>query len=203
MERTVPLRDGTELDVRSIRPEDKGALVDGLDRMGPTSRYRRFLAPIGRLSARELRYLTEVDHHDHEALVARPHGDAQGVGVARYVRLPEDRGAAEFAVAVADDWQGRGVGTALLTLLADRAREEGVERFRGLMLSENEPMRELLGVLGEPRVVGRDGATVEVEVDLPDGSGAGDGLCRMLKAAARGDTRLEPRHLSPEATSAD
>ena len=134
MERTVSLRDGTRLDVRSITPDDKAALVDGLERMGPVSRYRRFLAPIGRLRASDLRYLTEVDHHDHEALVARPHGDSQGVGVARYVRLPDDRGAAEFAVAVADDWQGRGVGTALLALLADRAREEGVERFRGLML---------------------------------------------------------------------
>jgi GNAT superfamily N-acetyltransferase len=190
--RLVKLADGTEVLVRPIEPGDKGALQAGFERLGRESRYLRFLAPIGRLSAADLRYLTEVDHHDHEALVALERATDEGIGVARFVRLPDDRRAAEFAVAVADDWQGRGAGTVLLGLLADRAREEGVERFRGLMLARNQPVQDLLGLLGEPRVVSRGPGTVEVEVDLPE-DGTGERLPAMLRAAARGDLTLRPR----------
>jgi GNAT superfamily N-acetyltransferase len=193
MERHVTLVDGTEIAVRPITPADRGALQDGFDRLGPESRYTRFLAPMGRLSASQLKYLTDVDHHDHEALVAyEPSDRTDGIGVARFVRLSEDPGAAEFAVTVADDWQGRGVGTALLTLLADRAREEGIDRFRGLMLARNEPVQNLVGLFGEPRVLAREPGTIEVEVDLPE-AGAGHHLERMLRAAARGETALQLR----------
>ena len=93
---------------------------------------------------------------------------------------------------VADDWHGHGIGTALLTLLADRAREEGVERFRALMLSSNRPVSDLIGLFGAPRVLDRGPGTVEVEVDLPP-AGAGDHLQAMLRAAARGDAELRQR----------
>jgi GNAT superfamily N-acetyltransferase len=192
MKRDVTLLDGTELAVRPIEPGDRDALAEGFERLGPESRYTRFLAPMGRLSEGTLRYLTEVDHHDHEALVALKPDTGEGIGVARFVRLEDDPCAAEFAVTVADDWHGRGVGTALLTLLAERAREEGVDRFRALMLSSNRPVSELLGLFGEPRVLERGPGTVEVEVDLPQ-VGPGDHLQAMLRAAARGETRLQQR----------
>lgn len=80
--------------------------------MSPESRYRRFLAARDRLSEAELDYLTRVDHHDHEALVALVLETQEGVGLARFVRLPEDPEDAEVAIAVADAWQRRGVGTA-------------------------------------------------------------------------------------------
>jgi GNAT superfamily N-acetyltransferase len=192
MQRRLELLDGTPLLVRPIEPGDKEALQSGFERLGPESRYRRFLAPVGRLSARDLRYLTEVDHRDHEALVAFEADSRQGVGVARFVRLQDDPRAAEFAVAVADDWQGHGIGTVLLGLLADRARDEGVERFRGVMLSRNAPIQELVTLLGEPRVIDRQPGTVEVEVDLPR-EGPGDTLRDMLRAAARGDLELDER----------
>ena len=193
MERRLRLLDGTDLEVRPIRPDDAGELRAAFERLGRESRYTRFLAPVGRLTDRQLRYLTDVDHHDHEALVASVGG--MGVGVARFVRLPDDERAAEFAVTVADDWQGRGVGTALLTLLADRAREEGVDRFRGLMLARNQPVQDLVGLFGTPRVLARGAGTIEVEVDLPP-AGAGDHLERMLRAAARGDTALHRRAIA-------
>jgi GNAT superfamily N-acetyltransferase len=147
---------------------------------------------MGHLSERQLRYLTDVDHHDHEALVALRRGTGEGVGVARFVRLGDDPGAAEFAVTVADDWQGRGIGTALLALLAERARQEGIDRFRGLMLTDNRPVHELVGLFGEPRVLERGAGTVELEVDLPS-DGAGTELEAMLRAAARGETALQQR----------
>ena len=113
--------------VRPIEPGDKAALAAAFERLSAESRYRRFLSPHGELSAAELRYLTEVDHHDHEALVALDPATGEGVGVARYVRDRARPESAEIAVA-ADRWQGRGVGTLLLHRLVDRAREEGIRR---------------------------------------------------------------------------
>ena len=81
------------------------------------------------LSEAMVRYLTDVDHHDHEAVVALDAATDEGVGVARYVRDPERPTRAEAAVTVTDDWQGRGLGTLLLELLAVRAREEGVNEL--------------------------------------------------------------------------
>ena len=78
---------------------------------------------ISELGDGDLRYLTEVDQHDHVALVAFDGDDL--VGVARFVRR-DGTDSAEAAVTIVDEWQGRGLGTALANLLAERAREEGV-----------------------------------------------------------------------------
>jgi GNAT superfamily N-acetyltransferase len=104
--------------IRPIEPSDRAALTAGLARMSPESRYRRFLSPTANLTENELRYLTEVDHHDHEALVAVEPGQTEGIGVARYVRLQDRPEVAELAVAVVDDKQGQGVGSLLLQRLA-------------------------------------------------------------------------------------
>jgi RimJ/RimL family protein N-acetyltransferase len=175
--------------VRPIEPDDKGALAAAFERLSPQSRYRRFLTPQERLSDADLRYLTEVDHHDHEALVAFDPRTAEGVGVARYVRDPERPDSAEVAVAVADEWQGRGVGTELLHRLADRAREEGIARFTALVLAENEAVRHLLDDLGAVRVVDAAQGCVELAVDLPE-HGLGATLAAWLRSAARGVLHL-------------
>jgi GNAT superfamily N-acetyltransferase len=86
--------------------------------------------------------------------------------VARFVRDRRRPENAEIAVIVTDAWQGHGVGSALLSRLADRARAEGVTRFTGLMLSGNRPMARLFAELGEPQVVSRDGVTVELAVEI-------------------------------------
>jgi GNAT superfamily N-acetyltransferase len=108
------LRDGARIEIRPIRPDDRAELAAGMERLSHGSRYRRFLSPADELSEQELDYRTRVDHHDHEALVARDPESGEGVGVARFVRSASDPEAAEFAVPVADDWHGRGVGTVLL-----------------------------------------------------------------------------------------
>jgi RimJ/RimL family protein N-acetyltransferase len=114
----VALRDGSEVAVRPIRATDKARLRAGFERLSAQSRQRRFLVAMPRLSPRLVRYLTEVDHHDHEALVAVGVDDDEPIGVARYVRSEDDAQAAEVAVAVADHWHGRGVATELLRRLA-------------------------------------------------------------------------------------
>ncbi len=183
-ERVVTLRDGSHVTVRPIRPQDAAGLRAGFERLSAQSRYRRFLSPMPELSGPMLRYLTEVDHRDHEALIA-VRADGSIVGVARAVRSRNDPQVAEAAVTVADDWQGRGLGTALLGLLADRARAEGISRFTALMLGANREARELFEDLGPVRILERGSGTVELEITLPH-RGTGAHLRELLRGSASG-----------------
>ena len=170
--------------VRPIGPDDKDGLAEGIASLSDESVYRRFLAPRGTLTHEELVYLTEVDHHDHEALVAVG-PDGRGVGIARYVRLADDPEEAEVAVTVIDDMQGRGLGTELLTRLAARARAEGVHRFLSLVLADNVEMRATLEALGPTRVSGGDAGTMQLITAIPE-AGLAEGLQTLLrKVAAR------------------
>jgi GNAT superfamily N-acetyltransferase len=183
------LRDGERIEIRPIRPEDRENLAAGVRELSPESRYRRFLGATGELSDSDLRYLTEVDHHDHEALVAVEAGTEHGVGVARFVRSQDDPEVAEIAIAVADPWQRRGVGSALLRRLNERARHEGIRRFSADILTENRPMLDLIQELGEVRVKSREQGSVALEVEPPD-DGIGAALRHGLRAAARGVMRM-------------
>ena len=179
--------------VRPIRADDKQRMLDAFERLSPQSRYRRFFAATPTLQPEQLRYLTEIDHHAHEALVGIDPSTDAGLGVARFIRSPDDPAVAEVAVAVVDDWQGRGLGTALLQELAARAREEGVERFSAQVLAENKPMLEVLDALGHAKVVRRDHGVVELVMDLPP-DGLPETLSHAVRSAARGDLRL---HATP------
>src|SRR3954454_6094115 len=109
----MPLRleDGTPVELRQIRGDDKEQLRAGYERLSERSRLRRFLAPKPRLTESDLRYLTEVDGVNHYAVVALLGEDI--VGVARWVRLVDDPQEAEAAVVVGDPLQGRGIGKLL------------------------------------------------------------------------------------------
>ncbi len=181
----VRLRDGASVFVRPIRPDDKGAIREAFARLSEQSRYQRFLTPVNELSQSQLRYLTEVDHTDHEALVAFEPETGDGVGVGRYIRLG-DGVSAEAAVTVVDDWQGRGLGTALCQLLAERARDQGIERFTALLLATNAQMHDVLASLGPATVLSRAAGTVEVEVAIPP-RGIGDHMANVLRLVARGE----------------
>jgi L-amino acid N-acyltransferase YncA len=122
------LRDGSVVLVRQVQSTDAGLLDEGFARLSESSRQARFLGNKERLNSAELRFLTCVDHHDHEALGALDR-KGRGAGIARYIRDREDRRSAEVAVTIVDAWQGRGLGSKLLQLLSDRARDEGIVRF--------------------------------------------------------------------------
>jgi hypothetical protein len=98
----VELRDGSRLAVRPVEAGDKPLFREGFERFGPSSRHLRFMGHKKTLPDAELAFLTEVDHHDHEAIGALTTDGTCGVGVAGYLRL-EPR-VAEAAVAVVDDW---------------------------------------------------------------------------------------------------
>jgi RimJ/RimL family protein N-acetyltransferase len=179
----VVLRDGASITIRPIGPDDKAAIVSGFEQLSPESRYRRFFAPLDRLRERDLIYLTEVDHRDHEALIAHSEtGDT--VGVARYVR-GADPHKAEVAVVVVDEWPGRGVATELLTRLADRARQEDIHVFTATILTDNRDALSLLQALGETRRVGAPSTTVDIEIELPQ-RGLGERIRDALRHAASG-----------------
>lgn len=110
----------------------------GLGHLSERSVYQRFLSPKPRLTSSELAYLTEVDFRDHYALVAvLARAPSVIVGVGRWVRDRETPTDAEIAIVIADDLQGRGVGTTLGTALAEAAIARGVQRFTASMLPEN------------------------------------------------------------------
>ena len=183
----LTLRDGSRVEVRPVEPDDRATLADGFRRLSPESRYRRFFAPLPELSERQLTYLTRVDHHDHEALVAIDPDTRDGVGVARFVRTGD--AVAEPAIVVADEWRGRGLGGRLLDALADRAREEGIARFEAPVLAGNREAMAVLGRLG-PTTRRPEGNEVHLDIELPAKAGAGAGWRSALGAVARGT--LEP-----------
>jgi GNAT superfamily N-acetyltransferase len=184
----LALRDGSEVLVRPIRPGDRDAIVKAFEQLSEQSRYQRFMTAIDELSPSQLDYLVDVDHHDHEALVAFDPASGDGVGVARFVRLA-DGTTAEAAVTVIDEWQGRGLGVALCNLLAERARDEGVTRFTALLLATNDQMHDVLASLGPSKVLSRQAGTVEVEVDIPE-RGIGDHMAGVLRVVAGGTVEL-------------
>ena len=162
------LRDGSEVLIRQVRSADAPLLADGFARLSATSRQMRFLSPKKELSPAELRYFTGVDHHDHEALGAVDHADGRGVGVARYIRRADDPQAADIAITVIDEWQGRGLGTELVAQLSERAREEGIRRFTALVAADNVAVAGLLRRVGAD-IVRRESATVRYEIPLVPG----------------------------------
>jgi GNAT superfamily N-acetyltransferase len=188
------LRDGTAVVARPIRPEDKALVRRGFARLSAESRYRRFMAPLTELSDEQLAFLTEVDGVDHVAWVAtRADEPEEGMGVGRWVRMSEDPTVAEAALTVIDEYQGRGLGTFLVGLLAASARAAGVTMFRAYVLEENVRMRELLDELGarsehdSPGLVRID---VPLEPEMLPDSAAG----RILRAvAARALSPVAPR----------
>lgn len=179
------LRDGSAVLIREVRAGDAPLLADGFTRLSSKSRQLRFLTGKPNLTTAELRYFTEIDHHNHEALGALDPADGRGLGIARYIRDVEDPERAEVAVTVVDDWQRRGLGTELLGRLTDRARREGIRHFTALVADDNSAV---VGLLDDSsvgvHVIQREPGTVEYEIELPP-RGLGDGLRGMLRAFGR------------------
>jgi GNAT superfamily N-acetyltransferase len=156
---------GREIAIRELRPSDRRAVAFAFGRLSERSRYQRFFTARPDLSPRELARLMGVDHWHHEALIAYSAPPRAPIGIARYVRL-EDFEAAEVAVEVVDEWQHRGVGTALLGALTERARAAGIRRFHMTMLRDNKAARSLAGHFGSATTLSTAGNLVELSYPL-------------------------------------
>lgn len=180
------MRDGSVVVIRPIEPDDGDRLLELWSDMSELSRRRRFLSPASaRATDEDLRYLVEVDHRRHEALLALD-GDGCGIGVARYVRAPRDRESAEVAIVVADAWQRRGLATELLDRLTERARENGIERYTAIVSEDNDVVLRGLDRAGAERTGIADEGEIEFVLELP-AEGIGERLSGTLRAAAEAE----------------
>ncbi len=162
--------DGVAVTIRPIRPSDltlEQEFVDGLSRR---TAYQRLLSA-RHLSAEEIQRFTEVDGNREFALIATtPHQDREReIGVARYVKDPASD-AAEFAIVLSDDWQGRGLGRRLLGELITAAKRGGVRRLYGTTLLENTAMIALAQALGFVVTTDRDVATMTLDLGASEPS---------------------------------
>jgi RimJ/RimL family protein N-acetyltransferase len=167
----VTLKDGTRVVLRMVRASDRERLRRGFQRMSPESRYFRFFFAKESLSEDELRRLTEVDGVNHVAIgavLSKGNGDGEGLGIARFFRLHDEPEVAEPAIAVVDDFQGRGLGSLLLRRLGAAAMERGISCFRCEVLADNQRMRRILERASPDAWFARpSGGIVELELRLP------------------------------------
>jgi GNAT superfamily N-acetyltransferase len=155
----------SDLVIRPMARADRERLAEAFSGLSEDTRRRRFGGLASRLGARDLDRLTDIDHHEHEALAAIAPGSGRIVGVARYIALPDDPGAAEVAIAVNDGWQGRGVGRRLMRRLAARARDEGITRLLAYVGVDNHPVLGWLGRAGGVTVA-HDGEAIVFAIPL-------------------------------------
>jgi acetyltransferase len=161
--RSARLPDGRTVLVRAARPADAPAVQAFVRWLSPLARRRRFLGALSELSPAQLDRLTRVQDPRDLSLVALAGGAEGGpiVAMAQYVR--DDPASAEFALVVADAWQGQGLGTRLLERLLARAAEAGVRRMSGFVLADNAPMRGLAARFEFDSAPDRDPELVRVE----------------------------------------
>src|SRR2546423_2173170 len=139
-----PLGVAHSITVRPIRPEDIDLETEFARKLSKETRYNRFLGGGVRLTSEILEKFTRIDFRRDMALIATATiEDAEtAIGVARYVRLA-DGVSCEFAITIADSWQGCGIGRKLLAMLVDSARGHGMRQIIGDVLATNTPMLRL------------------------------------------------------------
>ena len=152
LEQAILLNDGSQLMLRPVRPDDAEREHAFVAKLSVASRYSRFQYPVSVLSAEMMARFTQLDYDREMALLLLVPETSEIVGVARY--FPNaDRVSIEFACVVADEWQGRGVGTTLMNALIVCARAAGYVSMDGAVLSANAGMLSLaahLGFISEP-----------------------------------------------------
>lgn len=142
------LRDGSHVTIRPIRKQDVELERKFIEGLSPQARRFRFLCSMKTPGEALLRQLTDIDVQRDAAFIAlvEENGAQREIGVARFSGMPD--GTAEVAVTVSDDWQHRGLGTALMKRLIDLARQRGIREFHSIDSSDNKAMRELADYLG-------------------------------------------------------
>jgi ribosomal protein S18 acetylase RimI-like enzyme len=160
------LRNGSRVAIRAQRPDDRADMLAAVGRLSLQSRSRRFFTPKRELSQQEVKYFSEIDFVNHVALVAvtEDGGKQMIVGGGRYVVCKP--GTAELAFAVIDQYQGQGIGAALLRHLIAIARRAKLEILLAEVLAENTAMLKVFESSGCPVGKRREGGVVHVSLQL-------------------------------------
>jgi RimJ/RimL family protein N-acetyltransferase len=163
---TETLRDGRMIEIRAWRPSDRSGLMAAVGRISDEALRRRFFTIKRHFSDKEVAHFTEVDFVKQVALVAIAHerGEPAIVGGGRYFVVRPDT--AEVAFALVDDYQGRGIGTALMRHLIAIARHAGLQTLVANLLPDNEPMFGVLRKCRLPLETRRDRDAVHVTLEL-------------------------------------
>jgi RimJ/RimL family protein N-acetyltransferase len=172
------LKDGTEVTVRAIRPDDGPAILEAFKALDAESIYRRFFSPKKELSDTELKQLTEVDFESVTALVvtALEGGAELLLGGGRFARDGGDHPqSAELAFLTVGAYRGRGVASLLLRHLTRLGRGAGLAHLEADVLGENQAMLNVFRRSGLPFVQHRDGSVVHVTLALGDPANAARG----------------------------
>lgn len=152
-EEWVTLRDGEQVFLRPVKPEDGLKFLDLFSKLSPRTIYFRFLTHLDRLRPEMLKHLVEIDYVRHFGLAAvvreREAEEETIIGVCRYIAT-DKMDHAELTIVLRDDWQGRGLGKIMATRIVDIAKEKGVEQIDILLDSRNEGMQRLFRSLGYP-----------------------------------------------------
>lgn len=163
---TVPfitrLRDGTEVKIREIGPEDRRLLREGFAHLSQESRFMRFLSAHGNLTEEELDRFTAKNTNDRFAIGAISNDGP--LATARFFRI-NDSTRAELAVTIIDPWQRRGLGGVLMQALKDAAIDRGITDLIALVHSGNTGMRSLLD-RQNARIIGNEDGEIEYEIAL-------------------------------------
>lgn len=140
---------GQAVSLRPLRPDDAAIELAFLTGLSDSTRHNRLLGGAIRITEEYIRRLTEIDWTREAALAAVTMigGTESLIGVARYVADKSGR-ECEFAVVLADRWQGRGIGRRLMEMLIAAARRHGMQRMVGEILSTNQGMLHLARRLG-------------------------------------------------------
>jgi len=160
------LRDGRRLEIRALKPDDRAGLAAAVGRASGQTLYRRFFGLKREFSEQEIAFFVNVDFVSHVALVAvvEEAGRPVIVGGARYVVVQP--GKAEVAFAVVDQYQGQGIGAALMRHLAAIAREAGLEELVAEVLPDNTPMLKVFEKSGLRLTTRREPGVVHVALQL-------------------------------------
>ncbi|MGP1675759.1 MAG: N-acetyltransferase family protein, partial [Burkholderiales bacterium] len=152
---------GQAISIRPMRPEDLDIETEFVQGWSAATRYNRLFSAGSYTSPERLRQVTHIDYARDMALIATLMLEDREVqiGVARYVRRDDDK-TCEFALAVADAWQHRGIGRALMLNLIDSAAAAGIETMVGDILSSNEPMLHFMRALGFSLASSPDGPEI-------------------------------------------
>jgi acetyltransferase len=148
----VILKDGSQVVIRPIRPDDAPRLQQGFRMLSPETIYMRFLETAKELSDKQARFLAEVDYQQRMALVGtiQEEGEERLVAVARYDILPDRPGMAEAAIVVRDDYQNRGLGTQIMLYLIRYACTHSVQTFVGTIHTTNQRVMSFIRKSGLP-----------------------------------------------------
>jgi GNAT superfamily N-acetyltransferase len=179
----VTLRDGTEVVLRLVSAEDKALLREGFERLSPESRYARFFSPKSRLTDDELEYLCNVDQYNHVAIGALRVADGLGLGIARFIRLDEGD-IAEAAIAVADEAQGKGLGSLLFDRLVAAALERDITRFRCEVLGTNTSMRQLVDAVAPEHKTEVSSGVMSIDFRLPQTDARDSEMYKFFRGTA-------------------